>query len=54
MGVGMNFNPFARKLIWSFVSSFLERFFVFLSASIVIMRTFLAFVLSVFFALISC
>ena len=26
LGVGMNFNPFASKLIWSFVSSTFERF----------------------------
>ena len=28
-GVGMNLSPFARKLIWSFVSSLFERFFMF-------------------------
>ena len=40
-GVGMNLSPSARKLIWSFVSSLFERFFMFfLLAFIVIFARF--------------
>ena len=53
-GCWNEFEPFCQEIDLVSCKFFVrEVFSVFLSASIVIMRTFLAFVLSVFFALIS-
>ena len=54
-GCWNEFEPFCQEIDLVICKFFVrEVFSVFLSTSIVIMRTFLAFVLSVFFALISC